>query len=55
MKTKHILFVEPAGAISNIFSRFMSVPLLGPVYLATIAKNAGYHVSIFNENIARDL
>jgi radical SAM superfamily enzyme YgiQ (UPF0313 family) len=52
MKTKRILFIEPAGAFSNIFSRFMSIPLLGPVYLATIAKNAGYHVSIFNENIA---
>jgi radical SAM superfamily enzyme YgiQ (UPF0313 family) len=52
MKTKQILFIEPSGAISNIFSRFMSIPLLGPVYLATIAKNAGYHVSIFNENIA---
>jgi radical SAM superfamily enzyme YgiQ (UPF0313 family) len=52
MKTKRILFIEPAGAVSNIFSRFMSIPLLGPVYLATIAKKAGYDVSIFNENIA---
>jgi radical SAM superfamily enzyme YgiQ (UPF0313 family) len=52
MKTKRILFIEPAGALSNIFSRFMSIPLLGPVYLATIAKNAGYNVAIFNENVA---
>jgi radical SAM superfamily enzyme YgiQ (UPF0313 family) len=52
MTTKRILFIEPAGATSNIFSRFMSIPLLGPLYLATIAKNAGYDVSIFNENIA---
>jgi radical SAM superfamily enzyme YgiQ (UPF0313 family) len=53
MKNKNILFVEPVGAIANIFSRFMSIPLLGPVYLATIAKAAGYTVSIFNENIAK--
>jgi radical SAM superfamily enzyme YgiQ (UPF0313 family) len=52
MKTKRILFIEPAGSIANIFSRFMTIPLLGPVYLATIAKNAGYNVSIFNENVA---
>ncbi len=31
----------------------MNIPLLGPVYLATMAKQAGYDVSIYNENIAR--
>jgi len=52
MRKMRILFVEPAGSIGNIFSRFMAIPLLGPVYLATIAKIAGYEVAIFNENIA---
>jgi radical SAM superfamily enzyme YgiQ (UPF0313 family) len=52
MKPKTILFVEPVGAVANIFSRFMSIPLLGPMYLASMAKAAGYDVSIFNENIA---
>jgi radical SAM superfamily enzyme YgiQ (UPF0313 family) len=52
MKPKTIMFVEPVGAYANIFSRFMSIPLLGPMYLASIAKTAGYDVSIFNENIA---
>jgi radical SAM superfamily enzyme YgiQ (UPF0313 family) len=52
MKPKIIMFVEPVGAYANIFSRFMSIPLLGPMYLASMAKSAGYDVSIFNENIA---
>jgi radical SAM superfamily enzyme YgiQ (UPF0313 family) len=52
MKPNNIMFIEPVGAVANIFSRFMSIPLLGPVYLATMAKAAGYNVSIFNENIA---
>jgi radical SAM superfamily enzyme YgiQ (UPF0313 family) len=51
MKPKTILFVEPVGAVANIFSQFMSIPLLGPMYLASIAKAAGYDVSILNENI----
>jgi radical SAM superfamily enzyme YgiQ (UPF0313 family) len=51
MKPRTILFVEPVGAVANIFSRFMSIPLLGPMYLAAMAKAAGYDVSILNENI----
>jgi radical SAM superfamily enzyme YgiQ (UPF0313 family) len=51
MKPKTILFVEPSGAVANVFSRFMSIPLLGPMYLAAMAKAAGHRVSIFNENI----
>lgn len=53
---KKILFVEPRGAYSNVFAKTMTIPLLGPVYLGTIAKNAGYEVSIINENIiGRDI
>ena len=51
MKKQTILFVEPVGAVANVFSRFMSIPLLGPMYLAAMAKEAGHNVSIFNENI----
>lgn len=51
MYSRNVLFVEPTGTRSNVFSRFMNIPLLGPVYLATIAKQAGYDASIFNENI----
>ncbi|MBN2215655.1 MAG: B12-binding domain-containing radical SAM protein [Bacteroidales bacterium] len=47
----NVLFVEPTGAFSNVFDKFMTIPLLGPVYLGTIADKAGYHVSIINENI----
>lgn len=46
-----ILFVEPRGAFSNVFDKFMTIPLLGPVYLATIANKAGFDVSVVNENI----
>lgn len=48
---KKVLFVEPRGSPSNVFAKVMSIPLLGPVYLATIAKQAGYDVEILNENI----
>lgn len=46
-----VVFVEPMGAYSNVFARFMSIPMLGPLYLGTIAEEAGYDVSILNENI----
>lgn len=49
--SEKVAFVEPMGAQSNVFSRFMKIPLLGPVYLATIAKDAGYDASVLNENI----
>lgn len=51
MSTKKVVFVEPSGSPSNIFAKFMSIPLLGPVYLATIAKQAGYDTTILNENV----
>ena len=46
-----ILFVEPRGAFANVFEKSMSIPMLGPVYLATILGEAGFDVSIINENI----
>ncbi|MBI5777919.1 MAG: B12-binding domain-containing radical SAM protein [Planctomycetes bacterium] len=52
MYHKKVLFIEPRGAQSNVFTRFMSTPLLGPVYLATIARDAGYDATVFNENIS---
>lgn len=52
MYHKKVLFIEPRGAQSNVFARFMTIPLLGPVYLATIARDAGYDASVFNENIS---
>ncbi|MFH0773880.1 MAG: radical SAM protein [bacterium] len=48
---KKILFVEPMGTSSNVFSKYMRIPLLGPVILGTIAKEAGFDVAIINENI----
>ena len=43
--------MEPRGSQSNVFDRFMTIPMLGPLYLGTIAEAAGYDVSILNENI----
>jgi len=41
------------GAPSNVFAKFMTIPLLGPVYLATMAKNLGYDAAVMNENILK--
>ena len=51
MDKKKVVFVEPTGAHSNVFAKVMTIPLLGPVYLGTIVKQAGYDVSVLNENI----
>ena len=48
-----ILFVEPRGSYANVFEKSMSIPMLGPVYLATILHHAGFDVSIVNENLLR--
>jgi hypothetical protein len=53
MSKKKILFVEPSGAPSNVFAKFMTIPLLGPIYLATIARKAGHEADVFNENILK--
>jgi len=47
----NVAFVEPMGANANVFDQFMSIPMLGPLYLATIADNEGYDTIILNENI----
>lgn len=46
-----VLFIEPRGAFSNVFDKFMTIPMLGPLNLATIAVKAGFDASIINENI----
>jgi radical SAM superfamily enzyme YgiQ (UPF0313 family) len=46
-----VLFIEPRGAFSNVFDKFMTIPMLGPLNLATIAEKAGFQASIINENI----
>ena len=50
-KSSKVVFVEPMGSYSNVFAQYMTIPMLGPLYLATIAEKAGYDVSILNENI----
>jgi radical SAM superfamily enzyme YgiQ (UPF0313 family) len=50
------VFVEPRGAHANVFAQFMTIPMLGPLILGTIAEQAGYDVAILNENIlGRDI
>lgn len=46
-----LVLVEPTGSHANVFARYMTIPMLGPVYLGTIAKQAGYDVAVLNENI----
>ncbi len=47
-----VAFVEPMAA-TNVFAKYMSIPMLGPLYLGTIARDAGYDVVILNENILK--
>ncbi len=49
-RNKKVAFVEPMAA-TNVFAKYMSIPMLGPLILGTIARDAGYDVEILNENI----
>ncbi|MBI5534123.1 MAG: B12-binding domain-containing radical SAM protein [Deltaproteobacteria bacterium] len=46
-----VVIVEPSGAADNVFSRYMKLPLLGPVILGTVLRDAGFQVRILNESI----
>jgi len=48
---QRIVFVEPKGSDANVFARYMNLPLLGPVYMATILKKKGYNVQVYNEHM----
>lgn len=48
---KSVVFIEPAGHISNVFENYMRLPLMGSLYLGTILRNHGYDVRILNEQI----
>ncbi|MBU2561218.1 MAG: B12-binding domain-containing radical SAM protein [Nanoarchaeota archaeon] len=50
---KKVVFVEPRGSDDNVFSRFLSLPLMGPIYLATILKKRGHRVRVLNEHLLR--
>ena len=47
-----VTLIEPKTPFINIYSAFIKqLPLLGPIYLGTILKDAGHDVVINNENI----
>jgi radical SAM superfamily enzyme YgiQ (UPF0313 family) len=51
-----IVFVEPRGSKDNFFSKFLALPLMGPIYLATILKRRGHDVKVLNEHmLGRDV
>jgi radical SAM superfamily enzyme YgiQ (UPF0313 family) len=52
-KRKKVVFVEPRGNKDNVFSKFMTLPLMGPIYLATILKKRGHDVRVLNEHLLR--
>jgi radical SAM superfamily enzyme YgiQ (UPF0313 family) len=53
---KRIIFIEPRGSKENVFSNYLTLPLMGPIYLATILKRKGYDAKVLNENIlGRDI
>jgi len=47
-----VTFVEPRSPDRHIFSR-TKLPLLGPIYLATILKEKGYDTTILNDNFTQ--
>jgi radical SAM superfamily enzyme YgiQ (UPF0313 family) len=49
--TKTIALIEPMSVLGNVFAGEGVYPLLGPLYLASVLKKAGYSVRIFNENL----
>lgn len=50
---KNVLIVEPASSSANVFSFFSYLPLMGPLYLGTLLKQAGFDVRVVNENILK--
>lgn len=50
---KKVVFVEPRGSKDNFFSKFMTLPLMGPIYLATILRKKGHDVRVLNEHILK--
>ncbi|MCL5277162.1 MAG: B12-binding domain-containing radical SAM protein [Deltaproteobacteria bacterium] len=48
---KKVLFVEPKAVEANVFAQFMNLPLMGPLYLGTQIRDAGFDVKIVNENL----
>lgn len=48
---KQIVIIEPSGVPGNVFSRFMGLPLMGPLYLGGILQMKGHSVRLINENI----
>ena len=51
LEKKKVVFIEPRGSQSNVFAKFMKIPMVGPAVLATIARDAGYDAQVLNENI----
>ncbi len=50
---KRVVFIEPRGSKDNFFSKFIALPLMGPIYLSTILKKRGHTVKVLNEHMLR--
>ncbi len=50
-KKPRIVFIEPRGSDDNVFAKYLALPLMGPVYLATILSKKGFPVQCYNENM----
>ena len=48
---KRVVFIEPSGEKTNVFDNYMKLPLMGSLFLGTVLDEAGYDVTILNENI----
>ncbi|MFC1853204.1 B12-binding domain-containing radical SAM protein [candidate division CSSED10-310 bacterium] len=51
-----VILVEPRGVQANVFTRYLTLPLLGPISMGSELNEMGMEVRIFNENVVgRDI
>ncbi len=49
-----VSFIEPKAPFDNFYTRVIRrLPMIGPIYLATILKRAVHEVTVYNENMER--
>lgn len=48
---KQVVIIEPASATGHVFSGQGTYPLMGPLYLGAVLRQAGHEVRVVNENL----
>ncbi len=48
---RRVLLVEPAAVETNVFSAYIGMPLMGPLLLGTLLRQAGFEVRVVSESL----